>query len=1002
MKLLARDVRIRENLSKWTDSPIILSHFLWISGTKDQRSLHKVLCSLLYQLFKGDDELVDQLRPRFPFLDSRSNADEWSKAELKQVLLTAIQIFDKRVCIFLDGLDEIDGEDRVEFHRFIKGLVQGLPRLKLCVSSRPEVQIERVVGRVVPKLRLQDLTKEDISVTVRDFLSDFTLSDTRNDTKKNEEIRDEIIDLVIDRSEGVFLWVHLVLRRIHNGRETIDSLNEVFRRIARMPKDVEDLYNETWHRHGEEEEDYRAEAAHYFQLVIEWHVLRISDAYLGNIISANDGHLSLFDITIASNEKWRREILYRRDTLILKDLLSAVEYTRQRIQLCCGGLLELRDRKAPKDWSFNGFDPLTWTRLLLMPLSAFFSPDANGKDEHLPSAHDLVKLWEAAMCTQISFIHRTAWDFLCDKPLGKKIMESCTLTKYEVIVELHQSFISRYVVYGSWQLLEQRQSQLFTSWPSAWRQRVEMVELSRLTLELTDRLLDRYRVITAIVDHATFDMRQNTDGGTWSEFLADLVMAIKQKHHSAFADLDESRDAVYLCAHLETRVSHAVWPYIREYGLQGTIQTGIRFPQWPVHIPGRLSVDARLAYLYLTSWIFTEARLYLALSVPGSLCQISLQLGYELVLEHESMMWWFCMNRTLPFSFDIIYHCILQGALERTSRGSRWKPENQRAEDPDIFSIWLLKAMHECTTSCTTEAGEMPQQIKCCGAAFDDGAGARSSSLYDYAAFEELMMAFVVRDVDLDSRVRFLIRLRRDDSILGGVWGCPSYDGVSGTIGTEDMVIECNVAQLIRFAHRVVHLYSVSGEVNFKPGPTASSEESFAISSQLRSKYPGSVMRFEGYPVYRKVLLITRNHQGSNDNIGVSPNKRQSEAICSLLEGKRGSLLQQELSFQINSVFEARPHITDPHKWLADRKATPDNWSETGELYNRIFKQDAVGAVVGDVLGKLDLSSPSINNGENNRKWFKAELEKRNGLGSVKIPINMMGKDFLPTDLPIP
>lgn len=94
--------------------------------------------------------------------------------------------------------------------------------------------------------------------------------------------------------------------------------------------------------------------------------------------------------------------------------------------------------------------PCTWTGLLLMPLSAFLSPDQDCKDELLPSAHDLVKLWDAAFCTQITFIHRTARDFILDKPLGRTIMESPVLTGQEVIIELVQSLISRYLVYGSW------------------------------------------------------------------------------------------------------------------------------------------------------------------------------------------------------------------------------------------------------------------------------------------------------------------------------------------------------------------------------------------------------------------------------------------------------------------------------------------------------------------------------------------------------------------------
>lgn len=316
MKLLVRDERTRNRLINWANHPIILSHFLWTSGTKDQKSLQRLLCSLLHQLLSKIAGLVNQLMLQFSFLNQRSYADEWSKSELRQVLSRALHILDKRVCIFLDGLDEIDDEDRVEFHRFVKDLLQAQPEINLCLASRPEVPLDRIMGGEFRKPRLQDLTREDVSVTVRNFLSDFSLSGTGSNANNNEAIRDKIINLVIDRSEGVFLWVHLVLHRIHNGREAIGSLGEVPRRIEKMPTGVENLYKQTWQRHGEDEEDYRAEAADYFQLVIQWHTLPPSMS--SNVEVSDEDSLSLLDVTISSNDRWRRQILHRKHTPILR------------------------------------------------------------------------------------------------------------------------------------------------------------------------------------------------------------------------------------------------------------------------------------------------------------------------------------------------------------------------------------------------------------------------------------------------------------------------------------------------------------------------------------------------------------------------------------------------------------------------------------------------------------------------------------------------------------
>ncbi|ESA43457.1 uncharacterized protein NCU08537 [Neurospora crassa OR74A] len=856
MKLLVRDERTRQGLRSWSGHPIILSHFLWISGTKDQRSLHKLLCSLVYQLLKEEQGLVDQLIPHCSFLDNRSRqsrADEWSTAELRQVLSKALHILNKRVCVFLDGLDEIDSDDRVEFHRVLKDLLQAEPEIKLCVASRPEVQLEVILKRVLPKLRLEDLNRDDISATVRDFLEDFSLFDTGVQTSDKEAIREKIINLVIDRSEGVFLWVHLVLRRIHNGRETIGTLDEVLRRIEKLPQGVENLYKETWKRHGDNEDDYREEAAQYFQLVMQWNELPSADSlamhrrtFTNSGFTFNpewreslDSNPSLFNIAVASMDSLRRDFLIDKGTLVLGELLTAINNTRQRIQLCCGGLLEIRDTEAPDEWAPNLVEPSSWFRGLLMPLSVFFSPDKGSKEQVLPPARDLINLWETVFCTQVVFIHRTARDFLLDKPLGRTIMGSCPLTNHQLHTKLVQSLISRYLVYGTWNFhfVEERVHTLKKATNCFFE--TEQSELLRLIDEMPSRLLDRYRVITAILHNSILDLRQSTGGGTWS-----------------------------------------------------------------------IELDA------------------------ASVQSLNL--------------WWFSMRRTIPITFDIVYQLIFREA--RYGASNKWEPWSLQPEDPDRLTIMLVKILYECTASGIQHSNKRPNDTERFCAAGWESNGIQNSAiyLYDHAALEKLIWKIMrSKTVLLDSRINFVVRLSRHSSFGATVWGCPDYDDVNSNADVDEIVIECNIAQLIRFAQCVIKAHSTPAD----DGKTRMTNQ--AKGYGRARDYDDARANLERHPVYRKVILVTRRHQSSGiDNVSVSPSGSQSEAICSLLENKNGTLLWQELAVQLDTILQAETSMTsaDAHKWLADHRAFPFNWSETGDLYNRMFKQDVAGPIIDELL----------------------------------------------------
>jgi hypothetical protein len=153
VKLIIENDETKKVLLKRNSNTTILAFFFWNSGTKLQRSISGMLCSLLHQILRENmTNLIELLREE-PALSYKENLFDWSVEELQQAIL---EIFSNRMysyCLFIDGLDE------VEYKEGQAELVQILDKfrcqsnVKLCVSSRPEPILKESL-KTYPKLRL--------------------------------------------------------------------------------------------------------------------------------------------------------------------------------------------------------------------------------------------------------------------------------------------------------------------------------------------------------------------------------------------------------------------------------------------------------------------------------------------------------------------------------------------------------------------------------------------------------------------------------------------------------------------------------------------------------------------------------------------------------------------------------------------------------------------------------------------------------------------------------
>ena len=209
MRFVNKDSRTQDALEKWSGNRRLLrtSFFIWNAGTNPlQKSTQGLLRTCLYGILSQRDDLTTIASP-----EDLKFMPQWTEQRLKQALLAVFQHNQPLTsfCIFLDGLDELDGD-----HFKALEIVQSLSRLdnvKICVSSRPYHVFERAFT-AHPKLQVQNLTKRDISIFVRDKFTQ--LKQKEDITELYAWQMEELIGLASEKAEGVFLWVKLVINSL--------------------------------------------------------------------------------------------------------------------------------------------------------------------------------------------------------------------------------------------------------------------------------------------------------------------------------------------------------------------------------------------------------------------------------------------------------------------------------------------------------------------------------------------------------------------------------------------------------------------------------------------------------------------------------------------------------------------------------------------------------------------------------------------------------------------
>ena len=331
IKFITSDERTRDLLAQWSPNSkvIVVTFYLWLSGSKIQRSLKGFLYSMLRQIISNDTSLFNKIILEDSTILVKHQPDDWSVGELKRLLRKSIALTANSLCIFVDGLDEFDQDDSVDSLIDIVEDLSAYAKVKVCVSSRPE---NYLVKRFFPhrQIKLQGLTAEDIEICIRDGLKNARLQCRQ--AQFTEERFEEVVKSMKHKSDGVFLWVHYALSSLIRGVRNEDDFNDLLSRIDELPSGMQQLYLQMWQRLNGDEQRYRDEAAIYF-------------SYSEQFLHQNNYSPSLFELLVALDEPLQNDYVSFMEPQHPVNLVEGCQKLSNSIITRCAGLLEFHKYK---------------------------------------------------------------------------------------------------------------------------------------------------------------------------------------------------------------------------------------------------------------------------------------------------------------------------------------------------------------------------------------------------------------------------------------------------------------------------------------------------------------------------------------------------------------------------------------------------------------------------------------------------------------------------------
>jgi hypothetical protein len=393
MKYLHHQEDTVRYLQQWARSrPLTLATFFFWAPPNAARSLlntqEGLLRTLLHQVFVQNPHMIELTCPRrfdavrlFGF-----DSHDWTWEELLNTARLVLEISKDCYFFLIDGLDEFDG-DQNELLNFAD-LLANNSRVKICLSSRPW-QIFEDKFASCDHLMLHHLTANDIKHYTTTRLMQSRGFVELNNSKPTVAM--SLINDITNKSQGVFLWVRIVVGELYEGLLDGDREAQLRERLQGLPTELESLFENII---GSLRSRHKKDASLLFQ-----------------IVQAARAPLELLSLSFADNDDPEFAVKLQLGPLSDEDRLYQCSNMRRRLNSRCRGLLELVDpEKAIID-----AEPL-----LAQPWVSNEFVDAD-KMQNLEHRQQYIRMLSRS---RVQYMHRTVKDYVEKDKVWKTLLNA--------------------------------------------------------------------------------------------------------------------------------------------------------------------------------------------------------------------------------------------------------------------------------------------------------------------------------------------------------------------------------------------------------------------------------------------------------------------------------------------------------------------------------------------------------------------------------------------------
>lgn len=248
MKYVCRHPQTEKHLRAWAGNEQLVTgqFFFWRPGSPLQRTLKGVLRGLLHCILQKSPDLIPTVFPQHWEASMYREKIYIEHHECQQGFealdFTNATYKKHKFVFFIDGLDEFEGNPADLIRKF-NGWTERTQNVKICVSSR-EWAVFNEGFQHCPKFRLHDLTRSDIQQFVEDRFKQMDLGALHSDSDNPSDDAATLQRQVVMKSDGVFLWVSLVIRHIEEGLTNGDLMDDLMGVVNTLPTELEPMLHQ--------------------------------------------------------------------------------------------------------------------------------------------------------------------------------------------------------------------------------------------------------------------------------------------------------------------------------------------------------------------------------------------------------------------------------------------------------------------------------------------------------------------------------------------------------------------------------------------------------------------------------------------------------------------------------------------------------------------------------------------------------------------------------------